>query len=80
MIVVSNRLINLSTTYQYDMAEINQCCDGMRTMKEQTSITPFTALGQESGQMYVRGRNNQVFDYNQVRNCPFCGRAIAIDR
>jgi hypothetical protein len=62
------------------MVEINECCGNMRTMKQDGTITPFTAFGHETGQMYVRGNNNQIFDYNEVKNCPFCGRAITIDR
>jgi hypothetical protein len=49
-------------------------------MNKHGTITPFTAFGYETGEMYVRGNNNQIFHYNQVKNCLLCGGAIAIDR
>jgi hypothetical protein len=62
------------------MVEIEQCCDGMKTMKEQRSIEPFTAYGLETGEMWIRGMDYQIRHYNEIKYCPFCGKRITISK
>jgi hypothetical protein len=28
--------------------------------------------------MFVRGNNNLIYDYDQIKFCPFCGKKIMI--
>ncbi|HEY9385539.1 MAG TPA: hypothetical protein VIP70_00735 [Nitrososphaeraceae archaeon] len=58
------------------MVDIEECCDGMRAMIREGTIQPFTVFGQETAQMYVRGNNQEIRDYNQIKYCPFCARPI----
>jgi hypothetical protein len=50
----------------------------MGTMIEEGTIQPFTALGHETAQMYVKSANGDIKLYNEVTNCPFCGAAIRL--
>jgi len=58
------------------IVDIEECCDGMRTMIREGTIPPFNAFGQEAAQMYVRENNQEVRHYNQLKYCPFCARPI----
>ena len=57
---------------------IEVCCPGRKTMVEHNSIKPNVTLGSETAQLFVRGNNNLVHDYDQIKFCPFCGRKISI--
>jgi hypothetical protein len=50
----------------------------METMISDGAIQPFTALGQKTAQMYVKGTSDKLLDYNMVKYCPFCGQEIRI--
>jgi hypothetical protein len=50
----------------------------MRSLIEEGAITPFTAFDHETGQMFIRGNNEEIREYNEVKNCPFCGRQLNI--
>jgi hypothetical protein len=69
----------MSSVYR-PMVEIQQCCDAMKTMKEQGSIQPFTFGDHETGHMWVRGNNNEIRHYNEIKYCPFCGKEISISK
>ena len=51
--------------------EIIQCCDGMRELKYESAIQPFSAFGHETGQIWIRGNNNQIRNYNELKYAPF---------
>ena len=57
---------------------IETCCPGMGTMITDGTLTPSSALGQETGAMRVSGKDGNIFTYNQVKYCPFCGREIKV--
>jgi hypothetical protein len=42
------------------------------------TLTPFTAIGQETGQMNVKGTKGDMINYNNVRYCQFCGRELRL--
>ena len=50
---------------------IEVCCPGMKTMLEHNSIIPNVTLGSDTAQIFVRGNNNLIHDYDQVKFCPF---------
>jgi hypothetical protein len=50
----------------------------MKTMVEHNSIKPNVTLGSETAQLFVRGNNNLIHDYDQIKFCPFCGKEISI--
>jgi hypothetical protein len=58
--------------------KIDVCCKGMGIMINDGTLTPFTAFGQETGQMNVRGKDGDIFNYNLVKYCPFCGRELRL--
>ncbi len=60
------------------MVTIDICCDGMRTMVEQGTLTPFTAFGHETGQMDVRASDGTTRNYNEIIYCQFCGRQLRL--
>jgi hypothetical protein len=56
---------------------IDVCCQNMETMViDDGTLNPFTALGQEAGEMKAIGYHGDTVTYNNVRFCPFCGREI----
>jgi NADH pyrophosphatase NudC (nudix superfamily) len=57
---------------------IEECCPGMKTMVEHRSIKPNATLGSNTAQIFVRGSNNLLHDYDQIKFCPFCGNKIKI--
>jgi hypothetical protein len=50
----------------------------MKTMVEHNSIKPNVTRGSETAQLFVRGNNNLIHDYDQIKFCPFCGKKISI--
>ena len=62
------------------MIEIEQCCNGMRSLKDEGAIQPFTALGHETAQMDIRGNYGLVRNYNEIKYCPFCAKQIRISK
>jgi hypothetical protein len=56
------------------MVEIEQCCDGMRGLKDEDAIQPFTTLGHETAHMDIRGNYGLVRNYNEIKYCPFCAK------
>ena len=57
---------------------IEVCCSGMKTMVDEGSIKPNVTLGSTTAQMSVRGKNDLIHDYDQLKFCPFCGKEIKI--
>lgn len=57
---------------------IEVCCPGMKTMVEHNSIKPNVTLGSDTAKMFVRGNNNLIHDYDQIKFCPFCGNRVRI--
>ena len=57
---------------------IEVCCPGMKTMVEHNSIKPNVTLDSKTAQLFVRGNNNLIHDYYQIKFCPFCGKKISI--
>jgi hypothetical protein len=45
-------------------------------MIQDGTIRAFTAFGGNTGQMFVRGNNESIREYNQIRYCPFCGNRL----
>jgi hypothetical protein len=66
--------------YKIIGSAITVCCRGMETMIKDGTIVPFTTWGENTGQMFVRGRNKEIFNYNSVRYCPFCATQITLKR
>ncbi len=62
------------------MVTIETCCDGMKEMTQTGVLTPLTAFGHETGQMDVRTRDGTTRNYNEVKYCMFCSRAIRLLR
>ena len=58
------------------MSNIDICCNGLRTMIQDGTIRTFTAFGGNTGQTFVRGNNESIREYNQIRYCPFCGNRL----
>jgi len=52
----------------------------MKEMTQTGVLTPFTAFGHETGQMDVRTRDGTTRNYNEVKYCMFCSRAIRLLR
>lgn len=61
------------------MARIHICCSGMRTMIDDGVLTPHLAFGLNTGEMYVRGREEEKH-YTDVQYYPFCGAKIEIEK
>ena len=57
---------------------IQICCAAMKSMVEDGAIAPFTTETGSTGHISVRGKNNQIIDYNVIRYCPFCAKEIKI--
>ena len=57
---------------------IEVCCSGMKTMVDEGSIKPNVTLGSDIAQMSVRGKNDLIYDYDQIKFWPFCGKEIKI--
>jgi hypothetical protein len=57
---------------------IKVCCSGMKTMVDGGSIKPNVTLGSDTAQMSVRGKNDLIYDYDQIKFWPFCGKEIKI--
>lgn len=49
------------------MTDIEECCTGMRTLKEEGTIQPFTAFGNETAQVYMRSIDGGTRHYNEVQ-------------
>ena len=60
--------------------EIILCCNGMGGLKYEGAIQPFTAFGHKAGQMWIRGNNNQIRNYDELKYCPFCDKPIHLSR
>ncbi|MGA9151347.1 MAG: hypothetical protein WBZ36_12280 [Candidatus Nitrosopolaris sp.] len=73
---VGDETLNHIISQWVAMSAITVCCPSMETMIKDGTIVPFTTWGQNTGQMFVRGRNNKIFDYNSVIYCPFCATQI----
>jgi len=58
------------------MSNVDICCEGLRTMINDGTIRAFTAFNSNPGQMFVQGNNGNIREYNQIRNCPFCGSQL----
>jgi hypothetical protein len=46
---------------------IQICCAAMKSMVEDGAIAPFTTETGSTGHISVRGKNNQIIDYNVIR-------------
>lgn len=57
---------------------IETCCPGMKTILRQGTMKPYVTQGSDTGQMFVRGNNNMIHDYDQIKHCLFCGKKIRI--
>jgi hypothetical protein len=80
VVTLKNRLTNItSLAIGYMDYSIDICCQSMGTMvNDDGTLTPFTALGQETGQMNVKGTKGDTINYNNVRYCQFCGRELRL--
>ena len=47
-------------------------------MVDEGSIKPNVTLGSDTAQMSVRGKNDLIYDYDQIKFWPFCGKEIKI--
>ncbi|MGC1135274.1 MAG: hypothetical protein WA941_20770 [Nitrososphaeraceae archaeon] len=50
---------------------IQICCPAMKNMIEEGAIGSFTTEAGSTGHMSVRGKNNQIRNYNLIRYCHF---------
>ena len=57
---------------------IHMCCAAMKNMIEDGAIAPFITEAGSTGHISVKGKNNQIIDYNVIRYCPFCAKEIKI--
>ena len=47
-------------------------------MAEHNSIKPNVTLGSDTAQIFVRGDNNLIHDYDQIKFCPFSARRLGL--